>query len=167
MNLKCIVTISLGVTILTSCASLSRKGSSSFSDSQSPYVKEESTKPKPKSTTATNTKTASTTASTTKTAAPAKDVVVREEKVKNIDANSPDYNFYVIIGSFRIIDNAKNFKAQLVEEGFKPTILENEAGLYRISVAASNDETTARDKIAEIRASYSQYSDVWLLVSRQ
>jgi len=165
MNLKCIVTISLGVTILTSCASLSRKGSSSFSDSQSPYVKEESTKPKPKSTT--TTKTATTTASTTKAAAPAKDVVVREEKVKNIDANSPDYNFYVIIGSFRIIDNAKNFKAQLVEEGFKPTILENEAGLYRISVAASNDETTARDKIAEIRASYSQYSDVWLLVSRQ
>lgn len=163
MNLKCIVTISLGVTILTSCASLSRKGSSSFSDSQSPYVKEESTKPKPKTTTTAGTSTTS----TTKTASPAKEVVVRQEKVKNIDVNSPDYNFYVIIGSFRIIDNAQNFKNQLIEEGFKPNILENEAGLYRISVASSNDETTARNKIADIRANYSQYSDVWLLVSQK
>lgn len=168
MNLKNIIVISLATIILVSCASLSRKGSSSFSDSQSPYVKEEALKPKPKNTTSNKT-TSSSTATTTKSTTPVKAIVVREEKVKAIDndGNTPDYNFYVINGSFRILDNAKNFKAQLIEEGFKPIILENETGLFRISVAFSDDESIARTKIADIRTRYTQYSDVWLLVSKK
>jgi cell division septation protein DedD len=169
MNLKETLIIAFATLMMVSCSSL-RKGSSSFSDSQSPYVKEESPKPKAKSSTTTSSTASSTTKTTSaKPATTAKPIVVREEKVKTLDrdANSRDYNYYVIIGSFRILDNAKNFKSQLIEEGFKPLTLENETGLYRISVASSDDETAARDRIAAIRSQYSQYSDVWLLVSKK
>ena len=135
---------------LYSCASLGRKGTSSFSDSNSPYIKEGQSTPKPKQET-TEAK-----------------VVVREEKVKAIESepDKTNYKFYVIIGSFRIIENAQNYKSQLIDEGFSPVILENENGLYRISVKASNEETIARNEIARIRNNYKQHIDVWLLISK-
>jgi cell division protein FtsN len=97
-------------------------------------------------------------------------VVVREEKVKvveNYSNDNADYNYYVIIGSFRIIDNARNFKNQLVSEGFQPVILENENGLFRVSVASYNEENPARNRIAGIRTNYQKYSDVWLLIRKR
>ncbi|MFT3738862.1 MAG: SPOR domain-containing protein [Breznakibacter sp.] len=166
MKTRIIVVSALATLVLASCASLSRKGSSSFSDSKSPYVKEETT-PKPKPAAATNS-TGTSSASTVKTAAPAREVVVREEKVRVVDnIDQAVYNYYVILGSFKILDNAKNFRSQLSNEGFRPVILENENGLYRISVASSNDEQPARNRIAEIRSNYAQYSDVWLLVRKK
>ncbi|MBN2743582.1 sporulation related protein [Breznakibacter xylanolyticus] len=155
--------------MMASCASLTRKGSSSFSDSQSPYAKSTSTSPKPKSNPTPSSKTSSTptpTPKVTPTAEPAKAVVVREEKVKVVENTTTDqaiYNYYCIIGSFRILDNARNFTQQLKSEGFQPVILENENGLYRISVSGSNQEDAVRAKIADIRGQYPQYADVWLL----
>lgn len=137
-------------TLIFSCASLSKKGTSSFSDSSSPYVEDETVAPKPKP------------------QAETKKVVVREEKVKVIESE-PDkstFKFYVIIGSFRIIENAKNYKTQLKEEGFQPTILENENGLYRVSVKGINEELTARNEIAQIRSKFNNHNDVWLLISK-
>jgi cell division protein FtsN len=169
MKIFPIITL-LTAIILSSCASLTRKGSSSFSDSNSPYAKEKSTTPKPKPQTNNATNTSTTTAVTTPTpkpvAEPAKAVVVREEKVKVIENNTTDkteYNYYCIIGSFRIIENARNFCSQLIEEGFQPVILENESGLYRISVGGNNQEDMVRSRIADIRSRYTQYADVWLL----
>lgn len=149
--------------LLGSCGALSPKGSSSFSDSKSPYVKEE--KAAPKATTTTS----STTPKPKATTAPVpREVVMREERVKVVDnADVSVYSYYVILGSFKILDNAKNFRAQLINEGFKPVILENESGLFRVSVSSNNDEQTVREKIAEIRNSYAQYSDVWLLVRKK
>jgi len=129
-----------------------------MSDSKSPYVKEKTAMPKPRAT--------ATTTEATNTLN-AKPIVVREEKVTVVDngySDKTDYNFYVIIGSFRIIDNAKNYKNQLIEESFKPVILANENGLYRVSVGSGNDEAAVRAKIADIRSRFAQYSDVWLLV---
>ena len=94
-------------------------------------------------------------------------VTVREEKVKVVDqADGTLYRFYVIIGSFREIDNARKEKTNLVKEGFLPVILENENGLFRISAGAFNDEKAARDRIAQIRAKYKNHEDVWLLVRK-
>jgi cell division protein FtsN len=94
--------------------------------------------------------------------------VVREEKVKVVDnADGSVFNYYVILGSFKILDNAKNFRSQLTTEGFRPVILENEAGLYRVSVMSSNEEQAARNKIGEIRNNYAQYGDVWLLMRKK
>jgi len=98
------------------------------------------------------------------------EVVVREEKVRSVDATETTeniYRYYVIIGSFRYLDNARNYKNTLLNEGFVPVILENENGLFRVSVAAYNDEEPARRNIASIRRNYPKYGDVWLLIRKQ
>jgi len=95
------------------------------------------------------------------------DVTVRSESVKPVDQNDKTlYRFYVIIGSFRNVDNARRFNADLIGKGFSPSILENEEGLFRISVGGYNAENAARAKIAEIRAKYREHRDVWLLVRK-
>ncbi|WP_139035264.1 SPOR domain-containing protein [Anaerophaga thermohalophila] len=98
------------------------------------------------------------------------EIVVREEKVRSVDVTETTENihrYYVIIGSFRYLDNARNYKNRLIEEGFVPAILENENGLFRVSVAAYNNEEPARRNIASIRRNYPKYSDVWLLIRKQ
>lgn len=137
---------------ISSCAS-KRKGTSRFDESNSPYVKEQSkTTVKPKQTANNDSKA----------------VMVREEKVKSVDYSGTEtiYRFYVILGSFEVLDNAKKFRTQLISEQFKPIILESEIGFYRVSVAAYNDEMAARNQINEIRNNYSKYSDSWLLIRK-
>ncbi|MFW6043059.1 MAG: SPOR domain-containing protein [Marinilabiliaceae bacterium] len=98
------------------------------------------------------------------------EIVVREEKVRSVDIEEEDetiFRYYVIIGSFRFYDNATTYKEDLKEEGFVPVVLENENGLFRISVAAYDEEKPARKNIASIRRNYPQYSDVWLLIRKQ
>ncbi len=131
---------------LLGCRSLSNTGSSSFSDSNSPYVKEE---PKVKPVVKKN-----------------KDIVVKEEKVRVIEEEDKSFKYYVIIGSFKVLSNAKNYKSTLIEEGFTPVILENENGLYRVSVAAYNEEMDARSKVGNIRDQYEKYNDTWLLIRK-
>ncbi len=130
--------------MFSACSSLKKPSSSSFEDSESPYVKED-VKPKVES---------------------SKKIVVKEEKVKMLDIENGQFKYYVIIGSFRVLENAKNYKQQLIKEGFTPVLMENEDGLYRVSVAAYNVEESARQKIAEIRSKYEKYSDVWLLIRK-
>jgi len=130
--------------MLSSCASFKKPSTSSFDDSESPYVKEE-VKPKVEE---------------------AKKIVVKEEKVKILDVENEQFKYYVIIGSFKVLDNARNYKQQLIKEGFTPVLMENENGLYRVSVAAFNVEDVAREKIASIRSKYQKYSDVWLLIRK-
>ncbi len=131
--------------VFSACSSLKKPSSSSFEDSDSPYVKEE-VKPKVEAT--------------------PKKIVVKEEKVKMLDIENGQFKYYVIIGSFRVLENAKNYKQELIKEGFAPVLMENEDGLYRVSVAAYNVESSAREKIAEIRSKYKKYSDVWLLIRK-
>ena len=146
MKLSTVISYSILFSLFfSSCASLKRPGSSSFDDSSSPYVKEE-VKPKPKPKT--------------------RKIVVKEEKVKLLDVENEHFKYYVIIGSFRVLQNARNYKQQLIKEGFAPVLMENENGLYRVSVAAYNIEASARDKIANIRTKYPKYSDVWLLIRK-
>ena len=95
------------------------------------------------------------------------EITVREEKVKPVDQSEETvYRYYVIIGSFKNLDNARKYRTDLVKDGFTPAILENENGLFRVSVGAYNDENAARLKIAGIRAAYEKYGDVWLLVRK-
>jgi cell division protein FtsN len=74
--------------------------------------------------------------------------------------------FYVILGSFSIYENAQRFKKQLMSEDFSPGILVNQTGLYRVSINSFDDEAQARNRISEIRQKYPQYSDVWLLIKK-
>ena len=96
-------------------------------------------------------------------------LVIREEKVRVVEQKEPEtvYKYYVILGSFKVIENARKFKNDIIKEKFIPVILENENGLYRVSVNAFNDETQARERISQIRKQYEKYNDVWLLVRKQ
>ena len=146
MQILKLVALTLFSILIVSCASLNG-GSSSFDDSDSQYVAEETT-PKIKE-------------------KPKQEIVVKEEKVTVVDQeNAEIFKYYVIIGSFRVLENAQNYKQQLIEEGFMPVLLENENGLYRVSVSAYNDEMPARNKIGNIRSKYEKYNDVWLLIRK-
>ncbi len=83
----------------------------------------------------------------------------QEDKSKN-DVNS----YFVIIGSFSQLENAKNYRETLINQGFTPIILHSETGYYRVCVDSHKEEMGARNRIAQIRQKYPQYSDVWLLI---
>ena len=96
------------------------------------------------------------------------DVTVRTESVTPVDRSASQtlFGFYVIIGSFRQIANARQYTNELTAKGFSPEILASENGLFRISVGGYNVENAARAQIAEIRARHAEHRDVWLLVRR-
>ena len=75
----------------------------------------------------------------------------------------PNQRFFVILGSFNVLKNANVYSEHLIKEGFTPVILQNNNGLYRISVFTTDNIKDARVKIAEIKQKYPQYQDVWLL----
>lgn len=147
---KYVIVVATGMLLLSSCASM-RKGSSRFDSSESIYVKEEprkvevkQTAPEPK---------------------PEPAIVVREERVTPIGQTGPKGKYYIIIGSFQVLDNARRFSNDLTNEGFSPILLESEHGFFRVSVASFNDELDARSRLAQIRSQYPKYNDVWLLIS--
>ena len=85
----------------------------------------------------------------------------QEDKAAN-ESNS----FFVIIGSFSQLENAKNFRATLISEGFTPIIVHSETGYYRICVNSYKNEASARERIAQIRTNYPKYADTWLLTNQ-
>jgi cell division protein FtsN len=83
----------------------------------------------------------------------------QEDKVQN-EANT----FFVILGSFSYLNNAKDYRETLLNQGFTPIILHSETGYYRVCVNSYRNEGEARGRVAQIRQAYPQYSDVWLLI---
>jgi cell division protein FtsN len=72
--------------------------------------------------------------------------------------------FFVILGSFSQLDNAKNYRETLLDEGFTPIILHSETGYYRVCVNSYKNENEARTRVRELRQAFPKYSDVWLLI---
>lgn len=99
---------------------------------------------------------------------PKEPVMMRKEQVSftsNEDKNLNERNnFFVILGSFSYLDNAKNFRTDLLDQGFTPIILHSETGYYRVCVNSYQNEADARNRVADIRSSYPKYADVWLLI---
>lgn len=155
MKLKILLVAGAAVLMLASCASM-RKGSSRFDSSESIYVKESSPKVEVNETAK---------AEPYADPKPEPAIVVREEKVTPIEHSGPASKYYIIIGSFQVLDNARRFRGDLVNEGFSPILLESEHGFFRVSVDSFNDELAARSRLAQIRNQYEKYSDVWLLIS--
>ncbi len=112
---------------------------------------------------------------TTETAKPAavaddKSVSLRKESVTFTDAADKSSNeantYFVILGSFGQLDNAKNFRETLLNEGFAPIILHSETGYYRVCVNSYKGETEARSRVKEIRQAFPKYADLWLLIKQ-
>lgn len=99
-----------------------------------------------------------------------KAVVVKEEKVKVIESNAKtDENcrYHIIIGSFKVLQNARQICQDAIAKDFLPSIMENEEGMYRVGVYSSATEKTAREKIAALRKSHPEYVGMWLLVEKK
>jgi cell division protein FtsN len=91
---------------------------------------------------------------------------VEEKLVKNEDKDPSPQKYFVIIGSFRDPANAKEHQALVRKDGFATEVLKNDAGLYRVSVKATDDITEARNEVRRIWAKFPKYSDTWMLIRK-
>ncbi len=84
------------------------------------------------------------------------------------DRTTHDANrYFIIVGSFINKDNAERFMTTLRGQGFTPVILLSETGFHRVSVNSYEQETPARTRIQQIRTSFPDYHDTWLLIRKQ
>lgn len=111
----------------------------------------------------------STVASAPKQVKPA-NVASKEERFSVAEGETVNYGankYFVIMGSFSILENAKRLKETLITENFMPLIVMNENGMYRVCGNSYVEESAARARIAEVRGLYPKYSDIWLLIRKQ
>ncbi len=97
-------------------------------------------------------------------------VASKEERFSTASGEVADYGtnkFFVIMGSFSVLENAKRLKETLTSENFHPVILMNDSGMYRVCGNSYAEESAARARIAEVRSSFPKYSDIWLLIRKQ
>lgn len=107
-------------------------------------------------------------ASTPTEAPESKAVVVKSESVKLIESEGSNHAagmYHVIVGSFKSLENAKAASNNAIKQGFLPSIMENNEGMYRVAVF-SGDEASARAKVAEIREHFKEYVGIWLLLEK-
>jgi len=62
------------------------------------------------------------------------------------------------------LNNARNYRETLLNKGFTPIILHSETGYYRVCVNSYQNEDEARNRVAQVRRSYPEYTDAWLLI---
>lgn len=91
---------------------------------------------------------------------------VEEKLVSNENKEPSPQKYFVIIGSFRDPVNAKDHQAIVRKDGFESEVLKNDAGLYRVSVRATDDITEARNEVRRIWAKFPKYSDTWMLIRK-
>jgi hypothetical protein len=104
----------------------------------------------------------------TTTLMPATPIREVEEKLVTVGETNPSsHKYFVIIGSFRDPANAKKHQSVVRKDGFSSEILKNEAGLYRVSVMATDDVTEARNEIRRIWTRFPDYTDTWLLIKKE
>ena len=113
---------------------------------------------------------AQTASSATQKAGKPANISSKEERFSTAQGETADYGsnkFFVIMGSFSVLENAKRLKETLTAENFKPVILKNETGMFRVCGNSYADESEARARIAEVRTNFPKYSDIWLLIKKQ
>jgi cell division protein FtsN len=92
-------------------------------------------------------------------------IIEVKEKLVSVGNTPVDPNqYYVIIGSFRNLQNARRHQEQIAMDRFVSVLLRNEEGLYRVSVMSTDDITAARNEIRRIRNQFDKYDDTWLLI---
>jgi cell division septation protein DedD len=91
---------------------------------------------------------------------------VEETLVSNEEKAPGPEKYFVIIGSFKDPANAREHQTIVRKDGFSSEVLKNEAGLFRVSVMATNDITEARNEVRRIWAKFPEYSDTWMLISK-
>ena len=94
---------------------------------------------------------------------------VRQEKVK--PAHGEDESglkkYSVVIGSFKNRTNAYSLKERMTDEGYRPVIAENDAGMLRVVVTSFDSKADAARSRDAIKSKYApNFQDAWLLERR-
>lgn len=92
------------------------------------------------------------------------EIVMRSESVSiERSENNTLKAFYVIVGSFSMVDNAYKLQNELLADGIPSDVLKSETGMMRVTYLGTDNESEARAKISEIRTKLPRFNDVWLL----
>lgn len=77
------------------------------------------------------------------------------------------HTYFVIVGSYGNPNNAERARTILSSQGFTPIILKSETGLNRLCVNSYTNEAEARLRVQQIRNTYPEYHDAWLLIRQE
>ncbi len=93
---------------------------------------------------------------------PQKALFYQEPSDLNKDSTGKIQKYILVAGSFKSIENARTFEAQLKSKGYSTEIIHSEEStLYRVSIDAFTEEETALKELARIRAK-NELSSVWI-----
>lgn len=93
-------------------------------------------------------------------------ITVLEEQV-TLTHGTDMMHYCIILGSFVNEHNAVDLRAALIKEGFtRSSIMQNKAGMFRVSAVCYNDESQARAELLKIPHQYPQHADAWLLITK-
>ncbi|MCQ2349122.1 MAG: SPOR domain-containing protein [Paludibacteraceae bacterium] len=99
-----------------------------------------------------------------KTAQPTEPENVRTEKYTVVTGDESQLKHYnVIVGSFRSQENATRLH-QSLQSQYRPLIVMNENGMYRVVISTHDTYQEAKAQIAQINGTY---PDAWVLVRQK
>lgn len=94
-------------------------------------------------------------------------IPVRSESFTFTETKDETLNsYFIILGSFKNMENARKFRQELMSQGFTPIIVESETGYFRVTVDSFTNESDARSRLLQIRRDYKKYNDAWLLIKK-
>ncbi len=71
-------------------------------------------------------------------------------------------NYAVIVGAFRIEENAGKLVAELQQKGFRASVFDqSKTGLYRVTIGTSSNRDEARQLLASVKST--DFSSAWIL----
>ena len=82
------------------------------------------------------------------------------------DSDAPLLRAYnIVVGSFSLQDNAKKLKSTLMESNYKPIIVVNEKGMFRVIIASFDNYDRAKDEMNN--SVRDKFPDAWILTQKQ
>lgn len=81
-----------------------------------------------------------------------------EERTDEVEADPIIY--YLVAGSFKTSKNAENTQKELIEDGYLPSVIENQ-GFYRVTIGSYSDKQEALNELQRLRRQLDR--SIWLL----
>ncbi|MBN2662631.1 MAG: SPOR domain-containing protein [Bacteroidales bacterium] len=91
------------------------------------------------------------------------DTVGNIQPATNTDIDNSGRNFYIIVGSYQNVNNAKIREQYFKNQGYTAEVLPKFGVYNRVSVAKFNQENSAREELKKLRTKYNDNS-FWLLL---
>ena len=89
---------------------------------------------------------------------------VRQEAFTVVDQGAALQRYHVVVGSFRIENNARGLQTTLNNEGNNVVIVQNEQGMFRVLLSTHQVVGDARARASQVR---NRFPDVWILMQRE